>query len=161
MQSHARRKHQAQWHLLGMGPTPDNICCWWESFSFNIIQQYQHCNFQEPLRGYQDEESRYRCESAKTQKPSVHYLLGALCVSHSDDDGSYLSVRLYLRESEHLGWEEHSAIFDKTEGQRTKPNAPSSNIPVNGLCLRYASCQQQQQQQHQQHHQLLLFVYSC
>ena len=124
------------------------------------MQQYhQCCNFQEPLRGYQDEESRYReCESAKTQKPSVHYLLEALCVSHfGDDDGSYLRVRLYLRESKHLGWiVERSAIFDKTEGRRTKPNVPSSNIPVkNSLCLQYASCQQQ-------HHQvLLLFVYSC
>ena len=32
MQSHVPRRHQAQWHLLGMGRTPDNIC-WWASFS--------------------------------------------------------------------------------------------------------------------------------
>ena len=142
------------------------------------MQPYHNSNFQEPLRGYPEEELRHRSKSAKTQKPSVHYSLEAFCAfawtwlfahlcvfSHYDDDGSYLlSIRLYLqsrllREEEHLGWEEHSAIFYKTEGQRTKPNVPSSNIPVNSLCLWYASCQQQQQQH--QHHQLLLFVYSC
>ena len=98
--------------------------------------------FQEPLKGYQDEGSWYRPESAKTQEPEDRF------------DQLYLLYLLWREE--HLGREEHSAIFYKTEGLRPKPNVPSSNIPVkNSLCLQYASCQQQ-------HHQvLLLFVYSC
>jgi len=32
MQSHVRRRHQAQWHLLGTAPTPDNIC--WGHWEF-------------------------------------------------------------------------------------------------------------------------------
>ena len=137
--------------------------------------------FQEPLRGYRDEESRYReWESAKTQKPSVHYFLQALCISHSDDfDGSYLcdAVRtlnltyvgqsylrnlcVYLREHPECPGE-HSAIFYKTEGQwwRTRPNVPSSNIPVISLSLWYVSCQQQQQQQQLVCFFLLTFVIS-
>ena len=99
--------------------------------------------FQEPQRGCPEEDvkSRYqRPESAKSN--AQHKVLKVCELQTSSFVRSRTSMYLLLPPFRRLtrehkkGGEERSAIFYKTEGlARTKPNVPSSNIPVNSLCL--------------------------
>lgn len=98
----------------------------------------------EPQRGcpWEDVKSRYqRPESAKSN--AQHKVLKVCELRTSSFVRSQTSLYLLpppcrrLTREHKRGGEEHSAIFDKTEGlARTKPNVPSSDIPVNSLCLR-------------------------
>ena len=99
--------------------------------------------FQGPPRGCpKDVESRYqRPESAKSN--AQHKVL-KVCELRTSSSFVRSRTSMYLLPPpcrrltrEHKkGGEERSAIFYKTEGLgRTKPNVPSSNIPVNSLCL--------------------------
>ena len=99
--------------------------------------------FQEPQRGCPEEDvkSRYqRPESAKSN--AQHKVLKVCELRTSSFVRSRTSMYLLpppcrrLTREHKSGGEERSAIFYKTEGLgRTKPNVPSSNIPVNSLCL--------------------------
>ena len=117
------------------------------SFFMSIfhISHSMHCIFlfQEPQRGCPEEDvkSRYqRPESAKSN--AQHKVLKVCELRTSSFVRSRTSMYLLpppcrrLTREHKKGGEERSAIFYKTEGlARTKPNVPSSNIPVNSLCL--------------------------
>ena len=118
-----------------------------------------HCIFlfQEPQRGCPEEDVKSRYQRPESAKSNAQHKVLKVCELRTSSSFVRSRTSMYLLPPpcrrltrEHKkGGEERSAIFYKTEGlARTKPNVPSSNIPVNSLCFRYASCRQQQQQQY-------------
>ena len=112
--------------------------------NFHILHS-MHCIFlfQGPQRGCPEEDVKSRYQRPESAKSNAQHKVLKVCGLRKS---SFVRFRtsMYLLPppcrrltGEHKkGGEERSAIFYKTEGlARTKPNVPSSNIPVNSLCL--------------------------
>ena len=105
-----------------------------------------HCIFlfQEPQRGCPEEDVKSRYQRPESAKSRAQHKVLKVCELRTSSSFVRSRTSMYLLPPpcrrltrEHKsGGEERSAIFYKTEGlARTKPNVPSSNIPVNSLCL--------------------------
>jgi len=98
----------------------------------------------EPQRGCPEEDVKSRYQRPESAKSNAQHKVLKVCELRTSSfvrsrTSMYLlrpPFRRLTREHKKGEGEERSAIFYKTEGlARTKPNVPSSNIPVNSLCL--------------------------
>ena len=105
-----------------------------------------HCIFlfQEPQRGCPEEDVKSRYQRPESAKSNAQHKVLKVCELQTASSFVRSRTSKYLlpppcrrlMQEHKKGGEERSAIFYKTEGlARTKPNVPSSNIPVNSLCL--------------------------